>query len=135
MSGHSKWSTIKRKKGAADAKRSKIFSKLIKEITVAVKESGADPDGNPRLRMAIANAKGIKLDNSHVEMIMKVIDALDYNTTASMQRDVMAGRPSELENFNGYIVKMGRELHITTPANSFTYHCLLPQEKKARKAL
>jgi len=45
MSGHSKWSTIKRKKGALDAKRSKIFSKLIKEITVAVKEGGPDPDG------------------------------------------------------------------------------------------
>jgi YebC/PmpR family DNA-binding regulatory protein len=66
MSGHSKWSTIKRKKGALDAKRSKIFSKLIKEITVAVKEGGADPDGNPRLRMAIANAKGQSMpkDNS-----------------------------------------------------------------------
>lgn len=57
MSGHNKWSTIKRKKGANDAKRSKMFSKIIKEITVAVKESGADPDANPRLRMAIANAK------------------------------------------------------------------------------
>ncbi len=61
MSGHSKWSTIKRKKGAADAKRSKMFSKIIKEITVAVKESGPDPEGNPRLRMAIANAKGVSM--------------------------------------------------------------------------
>ncbi len=61
MSGHSKWSTIKRKKGALDAKRSKIFSKIIKEITVAVKESGPDPDGNPRLRLAIANAKGVSM--------------------------------------------------------------------------
>ena len=67
MSGHSKWSTIKRKKGAADAKRSKIFSKLIKEITVAVKESGADPDGNPRLRMAIANAKGQSMPKDNIE--------------------------------------------------------------------
>ena len=59
MSGHSKWSTIKRKKGALDAKRSKAFSKIIKEITVAVKEGGStDPDSNPRLRTAIANAKG-----------------------------------------------------------------------------
>lgn len=61
MSGHSKWSTIKRKKGAIDAKRSKVFSKIIKEITVAVKEGGEDPDGNPRLRLAISNAKGASM--------------------------------------------------------------------------
>jgi YebC/PmpR family DNA-binding regulatory protein len=68
MSGHSKWSTIKRKKGALDAKRSKIFSKLIKEITVAVKEGGgADPDGNPRLRMAISNAKGVSMPKDNIE--------------------------------------------------------------------
>ncbi len=68
MSGHSKWSTIKRKKGALDAKRSKIFSKLIKEITVAVKEGGgSDPDGNPRLRMAIANAKGASMPKENIE--------------------------------------------------------------------
>ncbi len=57
MSGHSKWSTIKRKKGAIDAKRGKIFSKLIKEISVAARQGGSDPDGNPRLRTAIAAAK------------------------------------------------------------------------------
>lgn len=61
MSGHNKWSTIKRKKGAADSKRSKIFSRIIKEITVAVKEGGSDPDGNARLRTAIANAKGVNM--------------------------------------------------------------------------
>ena len=85
--------------------------------------------------VAIANAKGIDLTNSDVEMVLKIVDNLDYNATASMQRDIMEGRPSELENFNGYIVKMGKELHITTPVNSFTYHCLLPMEKKARKLL
>ena len=67
MSGHSKWSTIKRKKGAADSKRSKIFSKLIKEITVAVKDSGPDPDGNPRLRMAIANAQGQSMPKDNLD--------------------------------------------------------------------
>jgi YebC/PmpR family DNA-binding regulatory protein len=67
MSGHSKWSTIKRKKGAADAKRSKMFSKVVKEITVAVKEGGSDPLGNPRLRMAIANAKGISMPKDNIE--------------------------------------------------------------------
>lgn len=67
MSGHSKWSTIKRKKGAADAKRSKIFSKFSKEITVAVKEGGSDPEGNPRLRLAIANAKGQSMPKDNIE--------------------------------------------------------------------
>src|ERR1700749_4577741 len=57
MSGHSKWATIKHKKGALDAKRGKIFTRLIKEITIAAKTGGGDPDGNPRLRGAIAAAK------------------------------------------------------------------------------
>ncbi len=61
MSGHSKWSTIKRKKGAIDAKRSKMFTKVIKEITIAAKESGTDPESNPALRLAIANAKGVNM--------------------------------------------------------------------------
>jgi len=67
MSGHSKWSTIKRKKGALDAKRSKIFSKIIKEITVAVREGVADPEGNPRLRLAIANAKGVNMPKDNIQ--------------------------------------------------------------------
>ncbi|MBN1339762.1 MAG: YebC/PmpR family DNA-binding transcriptional regulator [Bacteroidales bacterium] len=67
MSGHNKWSTIKRRKGAQDAKRSKIFSKIIKEITIAVKEGGFDPDGNPRLRLAIANAKGASMPKDNIE--------------------------------------------------------------------
>ncbi len=82
--------------------------------------------------VAVANAKGIALTNDDIEMTLKVIDNLDYNTTASMQRDIMEGRPSELENFNGYIVKLGKELHISTLTNAFIYYCLLPIEKKAR---
>src|ERR1700722_16099147 len=58
MSGHSKWATIKHKKGALDAKRGKLFTKLIKEITVAARMGGGDPGGNPRLRKAITDAKG-----------------------------------------------------------------------------
>jgi YebC/PmpR family DNA-binding regulatory protein len=58
MSGHSKWATIKHKKGAADAKRGKLFTKLIKEITVAARMGGGDVNGNPRLRKAVADAKG-----------------------------------------------------------------------------
>jgi 2-dehydropantoate 2-reductase len=82
--------------------------------------------------VAVANVKGIALTNDDIEMILKIVDNLNAKTTASMQRDIMDGRPSELDNFNGYIVRQGKELHITTPANSFTYHCLLPQEKKFR---
>lgn len=70
MSGHSKWSTIKRKKAAIDAKRGKIFTKLLKEITVAAKEKGGDPDANPRLRLAINTAKS---NNTPMENITRAI--------------------------------------------------------------
>jgi YebC/PmpR family DNA-binding regulatory protein len=65
MSGHSKWATIKHKKGALDAKRGKIFTRLIKEITIAAKSGGGDPDGNPRLRTAVlaAKAENMPADN------------------------------------------------------------------------
>jgi YebC/PmpR family DNA-binding regulatory protein len=71
MSGHSKWSSIKHKKGAADAKRGKIFSKLIKEITVASRLGGGDPDGNPRLRTAIWAAKAENMPKDNIERAIK----------------------------------------------------------------
>lgn len=72
MAGHSKWSTIKRKKGALDAKRSKMFSKFSKEITIAVKEGGGhDPDYNSRLRIAIQNAKGVNMPKDNIERAIK----------------------------------------------------------------
>lgn len=74
MSGHSKWSKIKRAKGANDAKRSKMFSRIIKEITVAVKESGPDPEANPRLRLAINNAKGVNMPKDNVERAISKAD-------------------------------------------------------------
>ena len=67
MSGHSKWSTIKRKKGANDSKRGKLFTKLIKEITVAASEGGMDPDSNPRLRTAVQNAKGLNMPKDTIQ--------------------------------------------------------------------
>lgn len=67
MAGHSKWANIKRRKGAQDAKRGKIFTKLIKEITVSAREGGPDPDGNPRLRLAIQNAKGANMPKDTIE--------------------------------------------------------------------
>jgi len=71
VSGHSKWSTIKRKKGANDAKRGKIFTKLIKEITVAAKMGGGDPDGNPRLRSAITAAKSENMPKDNIARAIK----------------------------------------------------------------
>jgi YebC/PmpR family DNA-binding regulatory protein len=67
MSGHSKWATIKHKKGATDAKRGKIFTRLIKEITIAAKSGGGDPDGNPRLRTAIAAAKAENMPADNIK--------------------------------------------------------------------
>ena len=71
MSGHSKWSSIKHKKGAADAKRGKIFTKIIKEISVAARLGGGDPDGNPRLRTAIALAKADNMPKDNIERAIK----------------------------------------------------------------
>jgi YebC/PmpR family DNA-binding regulatory protein len=71
MSGHSKWSTIKRKKGAADAKRGQAFTRLIREITVAAKFGGGDPDGNPRLRTAIDAAKAENMPKDNIERAIK----------------------------------------------------------------
>lgn len=82
MSGHNKWSTIKRKKGALDSKRSKMFSKIIKDITVAVKEGGADPDGNARLRLAIANAKGVNMPK---DTLQRAINKAGDKDSATLQ--------------------------------------------------
>lgn len=71
MSGHSKWSSIKHKKGAADARRGKIFSKLIKELTVAARMGGGDPSGNPRLRSAILAAKAENMPKDNIERAIK----------------------------------------------------------------
>lgn len=71
MSGHSKWSTIKHKKGAADAKRGKIFTKIIKEITVAARAGGGDPAGNPRLRTAILTAKQVNMPQDNINRAIK----------------------------------------------------------------
>ena len=71
MSGHSKWSTIKRKKGAADAKRGKIFSRLAKEISMAAKAGGGDPDMNPKLRTVLLTAKGQNMPKENVDRAIK----------------------------------------------------------------
>jgi len=82
MSGHSKWSTIKRKKGANDAKRGKLFTKLIKEITVAASVGGMDVDSNPRLRSAVQNARGMNMPK---DTIQRAINKADKDSSAFME--------------------------------------------------
>jgi len=85
MSGHNKWSTIKHKKGAADAKRGKVFTKIIKEISVAAKLGGGDPAANPRLRTAIDKAKGENMPKDNIERAIKKgaggMEGINYEET------------------------------------------------------
>jgi YebC/PmpR family DNA-binding regulatory protein len=67
MSGHSKWATIKHKKGAADARRGRVFTRITREITMAARLSGGDPDGNPRLRKAIEEAKAVNMPSDNIK--------------------------------------------------------------------
>jgi len=90
MSGHSKWASIKHKKGAADAKRGKLFTRLIKEITTAARIGGGDPSGNPRLRKAVDEAKGANMPADNIDRAIKkgtgelegtVYEEVDYGGT------------------------------------------------------
>ena len=71
MSGHSKWATIKRKKAATDQARGKLFSKYIKEITIAARHGGGDLESNPRLRTAVSAAKAVNMPASNIERAVK----------------------------------------------------------------
>src|SRR5438552_2507187 len=85
MSGHSKWATIKRKKAATDQARGKLFSKYIKEITIAARHGGGDPDANPRLRTAIAAARNVNMPASNIDRALKrgtgEIEGVHYEET------------------------------------------------------
>lgn len=82
--------------------------------------------------LTVAKAKQVDLRAKDIEQVFQTIDALDALSTASTQRDLMAGKPSELETFNGYIVKQAKEYGISVPVNEMIYQCLLPMERKAR---
>lgn len=82
--------------------------------------------------VAVAQARDVNLPEESVEQAMAYVESLPDQATASMQRDIMAGRPSELDSQCGAVVRLGREVDISTPTHSFLYHSLLPQEKKAR---
>ncbi|WP_299313450.1 2-dehydropantoate 2-reductase [uncultured Aquimarina sp.] len=80
----------------------------------------------------ISLAKAIEMPSSIVDGIMTFINKQPFDATASTQRDIMEGRPSELDNFNGFVVKEGKKLGVDTPTNTFIYSCLQPMEAKAR---
>jgi YebC/PmpR family DNA-binding regulatory protein len=82
MSGHSKWATIKRKKGAADVRRGKIFSKLIREITMAAKEGGGDPDSNVRLKNAVDKARASNMPTDNIDRAIKRATGADADAAA-----------------------------------------------------
>jgi YebC/PmpR family DNA-binding regulatory protein len=71
MSGHSKWHSIKHKKGAADAKRGKVFTRIIKELTIAARQGGGDPDANPRLRTVVAEAKSVNMPAENIKRAIR----------------------------------------------------------------
>lgn len=82
MSGHNKWSKIKRAKGAADAKRSKQYSNILKQVAIAVREGGPDPDSNPRLRLLVQNARGCNMPK---DTLQRAINKANDKDAAAMQ--------------------------------------------------
>jgi len=84
--------------------------------------------------MEVGKAKDIPLSEKHLEMVFEIINSQPKGNTASTQRDIMNGKPSELDNFNGYIVREGEKLGVETPVNRVIYECLKPMEEEARKS-
>lgn len=84
--------------------------------------------------LAVARARGVELGPELVDRIMGVIDSAPADGTASMQRDIAAGRPSELESLSGAVVRLGAEVGVSTPTHSFLYESLSPRETRARSA-
>jgi 2-dehydropantoate 2-reductase len=80
----------------------------------------------------VARASGINIEDGAVEATLDFIDGLPAEGTASMQRDIMEGRPSELNEQNGAVLRFGKAGGVATPVNEFIYNCLLPMELKAR---
>ena len=82
--------------------------------------------------LTVAHARNIMLPEDRISKTLDSMDNLPPNGTASMQRDIMEGRPSELESQTGAVVRMGQQAEVEIPLNTFIYHSLLPSEKKAR---
>ena len=84
---------------------------------------------------AVAHASGIQLSDSVVSDRMSYVDALPANSTTSLQRDIADGKPSELDYWNGSVVRQGQAIGVSTPVNQFIYHSMLPQELRARNKI
>jgi 2-dehydropantoate 2-reductase len=82
--------------------------------------------------LEVARARQISLEEGIVEKSMGLVDSLAHDATTSLQRDITAGKPSELEAWNGAVVRLGRETGVPTPLHEFIYHSLLPSELRAR---
>jgi YebC/PmpR family DNA-binding regulatory protein len=104
MAGHSKWANIKHRKAAADAKKGKVFTRLIKEITVAARNGGGDPDSNPKLRLMLDKARAVNMPSDNIERaILKATGQLEgmsfeefsYEGYAKGDRDAIAGSARE----------------------------------------
>src|ERR1700747_240597 len=107
MSGHSKWATIKHKKAATDAKRGRVFTKLIREITIAARVGGGDPDSNPRLRTAILAGKNENMPNENIERAIQ-------RGTGQLE-----GEQYEEVNFEGYGPGgVGMLVQVVTPSRT-----------------
>ncbi len=140
MAGHSKWANIKHRKGKVDAQKAKIFGRIVKEITIAVKEGGSsDPDFNPSLRLALANAKGANMPKDNIERAVKKaetsdekLEALTYEGTGpegiavyveclsdNSQRTVSAVRHA-FSKFNGNLGKNGSLSYLFDRKGIFT---------------
>ena len=98
MSGHSKWSTIKHKKGAADAKRGKLFTRIIKEMTVAARLGGGDAEANPRLRAAVAEAKASNMPKRE-PMTFRPATKTSSRSTPHRRHSKVCARPSNRTRF------------------------------------
>lgn len=85
--------------------------------------------------LALAQEKGVRLSEEDVENTFKAIDKQEPHSTSSVQRDLMGGRPSEIHDFNGYVVKEAQRLGLEVPVNKFIYYCLRPMEAQARKEI
>ena len=81
---------------------------------------------------AVARARRIQLNDTVVADSMRYVDSLAANSTTSLQRDIAEGKPSEIDYWNGSVVRQGRAVNVSTPVNQFIYHSLLPQELRAR---
>lgn len=83
---------------------------------------------------ALSKKMGVKIADNFLEKTISFIDTFPHHSTSSLTRDVLSGRPSEIEYQNGAVVKLGKKYGVPTPVNRFVYHCILPMEKKARMA-